>query len=105
MEQNEQLRSPETLSTQQPEHRSPSHSLASAQAEKVFVERKEMLAEIVDELNPSLRDQLTKKIEAEFQALAAFIDVDARVIEAKKKSVKVLDPTFFVQKPLDTSHF
>jgi hypothetical protein len=102
---NEQLRSPEIQIQHAEARESSSAPLERAHAEKVLVQRKEMLASIANDLDRPLHEALAGKIQREWQTLVAFVETDARAVEAKKQSRKILSPEYFTQKPFNPNNF
>jgi hypothetical protein len=110
MERNEHLRSREQLPAKQTERSSPEFFLEVSQVDTLYARRKEMLVYIAQDIGPAFCEILAEKIQREREFLMAILERDARVIEVRKKSMesnksmRILDPSLFVKKPLDTTH-
>ncbi len=104
MQKNEQLRSPETLSSQRTAHQQVESELTLERAERVFTVRTQMLSSLNGLLSPRLNEALKIKIDHEKASMLEMLEADAQAVEAHKKRNKILDYTYFKKKSLNLNN-
>jgi hypothetical protein len=105
MRQNEHLPLPETLSTAHTKKVPAALRLTAADAERMEAQRYEMLEVVEEYLSAPFQKILREKIGQEKEKLLVFVAQEQRVQDAAQRIVRVLNPAYFVHKPLDKTMF
>lgn len=105
MRQNEYLSSPETSSSARSEKTQTASRLNVADAERMEAGQYEMLGVVEGYLSEPFGKILREKIMREKESLLLFVAHEQRVHAAAEKIVRVLNPAYFVHKPLDKTMF
>jgi hypothetical protein len=100
-EQNERLHGTEALRPSHETETPHDDATALSQAAAMFDARKDMLASIEADIEPSLFGALADKIEHEYASLVALMEGEAKAIESKRKLDRVLKSEYFTRKRLD----
>jgi hypothetical protein len=79
--------------------------LTEEQIQEVLEVRTGMYQRIEKFINGSSQQFLREKIQTEHHALEGLLKDTERAVEQKKKAIKILDATFFSQKPIDPNTF
>ncbi len=105
MRQNEHLPSPETPSTTRARKTPAAARLTIADAERMATQRYEMLGVVEEYLSAPFQKIVREKIGREKEKLLVFVAQEQRVQDAAQRIVRVLNPAYFVHKPLDKTMF
>jgi hypothetical protein len=79
--------------------------LTQDQIQEVFEVRTSMYRRVEQFINGSLQELLREKIQTEHHTLEELLKDTERAVEQKRKSIKILDTAFFLQKPIDPNIF
>ncbi len=104
---NEHLSSPEAPATARGAKTpmTTAERLTVADAERMETNRYEMLEVVEGYLSEPFKKSVREKIRREKERLLAFVSYEKQVQDAAKRIVRVLNPAYFVHKPLDKTMF
>lgn len=102
---NEELHSPEMAEGTQERGIAPGVQLTRARVEAVFVRRQNMLSAVEADIEVRFYEAIRRKIDYENAFLLGIVEADLLELEAKKRTNTILNPQYFIHKPLDTRYF